>query len=79
MTFVKLGMWLGGTVGDRFIITKHDSLVSQGNTQAAECVAQVDDLFKSGACGNKFRAMSGSLHGVLLFFEYQSTGNWLKR
>ena len=54
VTFVKLGMWLGGTVGDRFIVTKHDGLVSQGNTQAAKCVAQIDDLFNSGACGNKF-------------------------
>ena len=58
VTFVKLGMWLGGTVSDRFIVTKHDGLVLQGNTQACKTILYVDGENITVRSGNRLGATS---------------------
>ncbi len=66
MAFVEFGMHLHGTVDNRLIVTKHVTPFAYGNSKVAKSVAEVNDLFNTGASGHKFGTIGGSFNSSLL-------------
>ena len=56
MTFAKFGLGNNGTVNNRTVITKEDRS-DERDTKITKSVPEVNDLFSSSACRNKFRTI----------------------
>ncbi len=78
VTFVELRVWGGGTIYHSLVISKHRTLVADGDTKIPEGALKVNDLLNA-----VWAATNSELYVAVskaaCFLEYKSIGVWLSR
>ena len=68
-TLGKCRVWECGTGDDALVVAKHPGWAIKGHPKETESAAEINDLFRGDASGNKLAAISGCLNLGLTFGE----------
>ena len=66
VAFMQLGLGHGGGINNGLVVSKHVTLVTDGDSKEAKGLAKIDCLVGAGTSGGEFRTESSCFDGALL-------------